>query len=229
MVEAIKWILLGLGIGVAVEYARHIASLKQLLKLPDFQAQYEQATNKNLSLESLVPSLKADIESHLKTITQLESDLKTKPRASEVAAVAENPIVTASLDEMSSLSPQFRVMLIQAGVASPNELAAKTESELLEIVQAQPWDLVNPGEWIAEAKALTSGREMPESVDTNSDDLSDLPNITRQQSLALQNSAFATFLAISKASESQLLEAVEAMPWDIVNPQEWISYAKAHA
>ncbi|QYK53303.1 MAG: hypothetical protein KF824_00080 [Fimbriimonadaceae bacterium] len=229
MVDAIKWILVGLGIGVAVEYARHIASLKELLKLPDFQAEAEEAQKKASSLESLVPSLKADVEAHLKTIAKLEADLKSKPAVAETSVEIQTPVETATLDQITSLSPQFRALLIESGVTSPDQLSAKSEAELLDIVQAQPWDLVNPGDWITEAQSLSTGTVPVASSSTGQDDLHALPGITKQQATALQNSSLATFAAISLATESQLLEAVEAMPWDIVNAEEWISYAKSQA
>lgn len=228
MVEAIKWILLGLGIGVAVEYARHIASLKELLKLPDFHAQIQEAERKTKSLEGLVPSLQADIEAQLSKITQLEAELKAKPKSTELIV---EPIPTgeaATLDLVTTLPAQFRAMLEAGGIKSPGQLAAKTEAEVLEIVHLQPWDMANPAEWIAEAKALGAA---PSSTSTpaKSDDLSQLPQATKQQIAALQKSEFSTFSLIAAAQESQLLEAVEAMPWDIVHAEEWIAYAKANS
>lgn len=228
MVEAIKWILLGLGIGVAIEYARHIASLKDLLKLPDFQSQFQEAERKSKSLEVLVPSLQADIDAHLGKIAQLEAELRAKPKAAELIVEAIPTGEFATLDQVTTLPAQFRAILESGGIKTPSQLAEKSEAEILEIVQLQPWDMANPAEWIAEAKSL-GGTPSSTPASANTDDLSQLPQATKQQIAGLRKSGFSTFAMIAGASQSQLFEAVEAMPWDIVHAEEWIEYAKANA
>lgn len=58
------------------------------------------------------------------------------------------------LEAIHGIGPKFAERLHAAGVHTFSALSAQSPEHLLKIVQAQPWQKVEPERWIQEAKAL---------------------------------------------------------------------------
>lgn len=63
----------------------------------------------------------------------------------------------------------------------------------------------------------------PEATPEN---LSDLPGISSGHAKNLELSQYNTFAKIAAATPDQLVAAVNAQPWDNLEPEAWIAYAK---
>lgn len=87
-------------------------------------------------------------------VTPAEIDITTP-------LVAEHPEEASPAEErrdrletIHGIGPKFAERLHAAGVHTFSALAAQSPEHLLEIVQAQPWQKVEPEQWIQEAKDL---------------------------------------------------------------------------
>ncbi len=102
------------------------------------------------------------------TLPVNEDRTYSPPQATSVEIDITTPLVAESPEEASpaeehrdhletihGIGPKFAERLHAAGVHTFSALSAQSPNRLLEIVQAQPWQKVEPERWIQEAKALT--------------------------------------------------------------------------
>ena len=85
---------------------------------------------------------------------------------------------------------------------------------------------------VAEAPRVTGVSAMTESAATSApatSGLAEIPDLTDDQRDKLVAAGFCTLAAIAKASGEDLLAAIDAQPWDMVDPEAWIKYAQSHA
>jgi len=233
MVEAFQWIVVGLGLGVAVEWVRHGSILRSLAALPKYKSESENLERevKGLKIEIAALREQADLVPGLKArVVELEN----RPvQVLETSSVESAPVVKVlGLEAVTSLPDEFRVRLEAAGIADLADLGSRSEQEILDMVEAQPWDDLDVGAWIREASELAgkSSVAVPTVVEkVAGDDLMLLPGITGDQAEALRVAGFSGFSVISGTSEEELLAAVDAQPWDMVDVAGWIEFAKGRS
>ncbi|ARU40138.1 hypothetical protein CCB80_02890 [Armatimonadetes bacterium Uphvl-Ar1] len=63
-------------------------------------------------------------------------------------------------------------------------------------------------------------------LEATPEDLSDLPGISPGHAKNLEHSLFNTFAKIATATPNQLVAAANAQPWDNLEPEAWIAFAK---
>lgn len=230
MIEALKWIVVGLAMGVAVEWMRYGSILRSLAGLPKYQADAEKLDRevKGLKVEVAALQAQADLVSSLKAQV---SELESRPAMAVAAELSEVTVTesVAGLESVTSLPVEFRVRLEAAGVVSLDDLGSRSEQEILELVEAQPWDDVDAAAWISEAASLSRGVIAAPIAQVSEDDLMELSGVTAEQVAALSAGGFGDFKAISGASEDELLGAIDAQPWDMVDVAAWIEFAKGRA
>lgn len=113
----------------------------------------------------------------------------------------------ADLQNQALAIPKLKAELAQLATKSPAPTTIAIPNE-----SAQPIDNpVNPPSTQLEAP---------------SENLSDLPGITPGHARNLINSPFNTFAKIANATPEQLLAAANAQPWDNLEPEAWIAFAK---
>ncbi len=59
-------------------------------------------------------------------------------------------------------------------------------------------------------------------------DLTRLPDLSDDQKARLETAGYGTLAAIARASSEDLLAAIDAQPWDMVDTAAWIEYAQKH-
>ncbi len=232
VVEALRWILLGLALGVVFEGMRHVAAFQRLLNLPDWQSRALELESENRSLSAqaaLIPQLRAEIE-RARTATPVVAESETaEPRTPE-----SSPIPQVLLEDIESIPAEFRTRLRNAGYATPAELAAANLDTLRNQLDLMPWDMAEPEVWIAEAERVQSDAELnatptdsfqPNAPSQSAPDYRSLPRITPAQADALARS-FPTYESFAKASDTELLAVINAMPWDDVPVKEWKDFVK---
>ncbi|MFM9872213.1 MAG: hypothetical protein ACKVQS_01965 [Fimbriimonadaceae bacterium] len=230
MVEALKWIVVGLAMGIAIEWFRHGSILRSLAGMPKFQADAEKLEREVAGLKTEVGALRAQAEL-VPGLKARVSELESRPfQVVETSDVASEVVASVvGLEAVTSLPAEFRVRLEAAGVSGLADLGSRSEQEVLDLVEAQPWDDVDVAAWISEAADLAGESTGVQSVVQPAvvdDDLMLLPGVSEAQVVALKAGGFGSFQAILGASEEALLEAVDAQPWDMVDVTAWIDIAK---
>lgn len=79
------------------------------------------------------------------------------------------------------------------------------------------------------AVPLAGASPAPVSAAVAEPDLTGLPDLTDDQKAKLEAAGYGTLAAIAGASSEDLLTAIEAQPWDMVDTAAWIEYAQKHA
>lgn len=166
-----------------------------------------------------------------------EVQAQDNPRTEEPTTVAEPsaPVespIRVDLQLVRSIPANYRELLESKGVSSPDDLAKLSSDSVAEMLGIQPWDDVDPSPWIEEAKALSGGSasqsEVEQSKPSHGDDLT-LIGITSDQVSMLQANGLASYHAIASASQEELLDAIGAQPWDMIDVEAWIRQAKDRA
>lgn len=229
LVEALRWILLGIAVGVVFESARHVAAFRRLVDLPDWQSKATEleAENRNLAVQAaLIPQLRAEIE---RAKVESANIIRTVAEADEQSADQPTPAShSASLEDIPSIPHDFLVRLRSAGYADATALATADSVELRERLDLMPWDVAQPEQWIADAAGL--GASLPEEIARvaapTPTDFTHLTGITPAQAAALAR-AFPDRAALIRADDAAILAAIDAMPWDDVPILQWRSDAQA--
>lgn len=79
------------------------------------------------------------------------------------------------------------------------------------------------------AVPLVGASSAPVSAPVAEPDLTGLPDVTDEQQAKLKAAGYGTLAAIAQASNEDLLAAIDAQPWDMVDTAAWIEYAQQHA
>jgi hypothetical protein len=230
MVEALRWILVGLAMGIAVEWLRHGSILRSLAGLPKFQADAEKLEREVAGLKTEVAALREQAEL-VPGLKARVSELESRPvQVVETLHVSNDEAAdVVGLEAVTSLPAEFRARLEAAGVSDLADLGSRSEQEVMDLVQAQPWDDVDAGAWIAEAASLLGGAVVAPVASAPGDDLMELPGVTADQVAALKSGGLSSFELIAAATEDDLLGAVDAQPWDMIDVASWIEFAKGRA
>jgi predicted flap endonuclease-1-like 5' DNA nuclease len=68
----------------------------------------------------------------------------------------------------------------------------------------------------------------PAAAPVAGSDLTHLPDLSDDQKASLEAAGYGTLAAIARASSEDLLAAIDAQPWDMVDTAAWIEYAQKH-
>lgn len=79
------------------------------------------------------------------------------------------------------------------------------------------------------AVPLVGASPAPVNAPVAEPDLTGLPDLTDDQKAKLEAAGYGTLAAIAGASSEDLLAAIEAQPWDMVDTAAWIEHAQKHA
>lgn len=237
MVEVFKWLLLGAVLGFCIQWALDTASMKRLALAIPKQDELDDLRQKTNTLEANLKqsgAVSQELTLAQATIADLQSQilsLKSQPvviaeSTKEVAGTAPSE---ASLADIDGLTPDQIASLNSAGITTPSDLASKSDEEILAALDAQPWDMIDPSPWIKQAKSLTAGTSQT-ATETNSnshsDDFTKIDGLTPEQIEKLTAAGITTFQALTSTPPDQLLEIIEAQPWDMVDPDVWIAQSK---
>lgn len=89
-------------------------------------------------------------------VDEKEEAPETPPakRSMETQPATESPR-SDRLEAIKGIGPVFARRLRAAGIKTYQELANTPPDQIIEIVKAQPWQAVEPEQWIAEARNLS--------------------------------------------------------------------------
>ncbi|MCB0166766.1 MAG: hypothetical protein KDI79_21245 [Anaerolineae bacterium] len=83
-------------------------------------------------------------------IDRLKTELTNRP--GHVTQVVEKVIIKDNLERINGIGPVFARRFNKADIFTFDQLAALTPERIQEIIVPQPWQHIDPEEWIAEAK-----------------------------------------------------------------------------
>ena len=244
MVEVGQWVLLGLLVGFAVQWALDTAALERIRKSTDHSPPDEELRRKIQVLESnltAAQSTNAAQEQELadakKRVQNLESQLqeaKSRPSPTAVVtpSVQDTPTTkTLGLEEIEGLTQDQIDQLALAGIQNPGDLATKNPDQILEALNAQPWDMIDPQPWIDQAKSLGSSAATATAPASTTpapaaDDFTQIEGLNAIQADLLNDAGILYFSQLAQKSADEILEAVNAQPWDMIDTDAWIESAK---
>lgn len=206
MLEAAKWALLGATVAFVIHWAIDRAAWAK--------------ASMGMVPRSRVDELEKELaqsDAALKAIAQQPVTVQAKAEAVESVSAPE-PVELRSLD--GPTEAQFD-LLEAAGVKTVADFAALTEDQVLAFIDAQPWDSYDVGAWLAAARG--SSAEPATAVTTAQ--LSDLP-LTADQLAGLEAAGISRVEQVSALSDDELLEALGAQPWDMVDTEAIRARAK---
>ncbi len=94
--------------------------------------------------------LSADLDSARKELEQLRDQLNHGTLTQD----PEQP--SGRLETIKGIGPAFAKRLRAAGIATFADLAALTEQQLSDIIDAQAWQRIDPATWLSEAARLSA-------------------------------------------------------------------------
>lgn len=211
MSEIGRWILLGALIGYAVQWVLDARAYTRLIKrLPD-PRELERLRQQNQTLADEVAALKSAPESKPTTVTPEP----TKPKTTKAG----------SLDQIDGLDPDQIEKLKAAGITDPATLATKTPDEILAALDAQPWDAIDPEPWIAQARTLGSAPQTTPTQTANT--LDQIDGLEPDQIEKLKAAGITDPATLATKTPDEVLAALDAQPWDAIDPLPWIAQAKS--
>ncbi|MDK3156041.1 helix-hairpin-helix domain-containing protein [Kamptonema cortianum] len=81
-------------------------------------------------------------------------------QANAGATSGESPIQSQAGDDfmkLEGMTEEYATKLSGAGISTFGDLAALSEDRVLEIIEAQPWDMVDVATWVAQSKERANG------------------------------------------------------------------------
>lgn len=253
MPEIVRWLVLGFLLGFLVEWVWDYSVWKKSAPRATAAGEVDDLRDEVDRLSRLLKASEARQEEHALHAQQLLDVIAERDGIRRDLAALESRLVSvavgapvpsasvesasplqapAGLEAIDGLTADQIELLKAAGVTSLGDLAATTPDTVLAALDAQPWDMIDPEPWIAQARSMVGGVGSPaprdESQIPDVDDLSTLPGITPEQVKQLEAAGLHSFAEISLKSADDLLTAVEAQPWDMVDVDAWISHAREH-
>lgn len=243
MVEVGKWILLGGTLGFCLQW---VIDARQLKILRSQQINPQKIDELNEQVKILTTNLKqtevtkSELEKARLTINHLQAELTTaKSRTQTVTPTIPTPQQESqpepiSWQEITSLPPAYVQVLQKAGITSPAELTGFSPAQLKAVLNVQPWDMLDCEQILNEIQSTkpqeksssspaTVGPEVPEIV---AESFESLPNITPLLVSFLHRAGITSYTQLAAQSPTDLAAAIKIMPWDMLEPSDWINKAK---
>jgi predicted flap endonuclease-1-like 5' DNA nuclease/ABC-type phosphate transport system substrate-binding protein/DNA repair exonuclease SbcCD ATPase subunit len=125
--------------------------------------------------------------------------------------------------DINGIGPVYEQKLFAAGITTFADLAAATPEQLRDIIQPESWQRFTPDAWIAEARRLIGGAEVP--AQTVRDPLLDINGIGPVYEQKLFAAGIYTFADLAAATPEQLREILQPERWQRFTPDAWIAEA----
>ena len=197
MVEAAKWVLLGACVAFALQWVLDRAAWAK--------------ASKGLVPSSSLESLQNQLAAAEAALAESASRQPAPTKAQEPVQAAK-PANAAGVRDVTGPTEEQFVLLGSAGLDSIESLAGATEDQVLAAIGAQPWDSFDVADWIGQAKTLSGGA--PTAPQTPL--LHSLP-LTPDQLASLDAAGVTLPGQIAAMTDDELLEALGAQPWDMVD------------
>ncbi len=251
MPDLVRWLFVGFLLGFLVEWVWDYSVWKKSAPRATAAGEVDDLRDEVDRLSRLLKASEARQEEHALHAQQLLDVIAERDGLRRDLAALESRLVSvavgappsvdsletspaatpAGLEAIDGLTGDQIGLLKAAGFVSLSDLASATPDAILSALDAQPWDMIDPEPWIAQAQNLAgsgSATHRDESQVPDVDDLATLPGITPEQVKQLEAAGLHSFAEIALKSADDLLAAVDAQPWDMVDVEAWIDHAKRH-
>lgn len=118
------------------------------------EAQVNELRNRLDTLARTESGARRSLEAALRESAQLKEQLSNIQNARRPAAPAPGPLQHDDLGKIDGIGPVYEQMLIDAGIRTYAELAARSADELRAIIRPAAWQKIDFEDWLRDARVL---------------------------------------------------------------------------